>query len=132
GVENGQVIRLKGYGSPGMNGGPKGDLYIKFVINNDTDFKRKGDDLELELPIDLYTALLGGEVTVHTLDGKIKLKVKPETQNATKTRLKGKGFPVYKKDNQFGDLYITYQVKLPKNLSSEEKSLFEALKKIRK
>lgn len=98
GVANGQVIKLKGYGSQGVNGGPVGDLYITFVIADDPIFKRLGDDLYVDVSIDLYTALLGGGQLVDTLDGKVKLKVKPETQNGTKARLKGKGFPVYKKE----------------------------------
>ena len=84
GVEDGQVIRLKNHGAPGANGGPNGDLYITFRIEPDPDFKRVGNDLYITLNLDLYTAVLGGEVMVDTLDGKIKLKVKPETQNGTK------------------------------------------------
>jgi len=132
GVENGQEIRLKGYGGAGVNGGPNGDLYITFVINNDTGFMRKGNDLYKQVDIDLYTAVLGGTITLNTLDGAVKLKVKPETQNGTKVRLKGKGFPVYKKDNQFGDLYITYNVLLPRNLTARQKALFEELAKTTK
>ena len=130
GVENGQVIKLKGHGAPGINGGPSGDLYITFVIENDPRYKRTGDDLYVTEDIDLYTAVLGGEVTVETLSGKIKLKVKPETQNSTKTRIKGKGFPVYKKEGQFGDLYITFNVKIPTNLTAKEKELFTELSKL--
>lgn len=80
GVANGQVIKLKGYGAPGMNGGPAGDLYITFVIPDDPVFKRLGDDLYVDVNTDLYTALLGGEQLVSTLDGQVKLKVKPGTQ----------------------------------------------------
>lgn len=127
GVADGQVIKLKGQGAPGMNGGPNGDLYITFIIGKDPDFQRKGDDLYAQVDIDLYTAVLGGEVTVNTLDGKVKMKVSPETQNDTKVRLKGKGFPVYKKENQFGDLFITYHVKIPTNLSKKQKELFEQI-----
>ena len=130
GVENGQVIKLKGYGSPGVNGGPAGDLYITFVIKNDTNLKREGNDLHKTEDIDLYTALLGGEKTIDTLSGKIKLKVNPETQNGTKIRLKGKGFPVYKKEGQFGDLYITWNIKLPVNLTQKQKELFTELSKL--
>lgn len=93
GVANGQVIKLKGYGGEGINGGPAGDLYITFVIPDDSVFKRLGDDLYVDVTVDLYTALLGGDQLVDTLDGQVKLKVKPETQNGTKVRLKGKGFP---------------------------------------
>ena len=130
GVENGQVIKLNGYGSPGANGGPSGDLLITFVITNDTGFKRDGNDLYKTEEIDLYTALLGGEKTIDTLDGKIKLKINPGTQNGTKIRLKGKGFPLYKKENQFGDLYITWNVKLPTNLTAKQKELFTELSKL--
>lgn len=130
GVENGQVIRLKGYGGAGANGGPAGDLLITFVVSNDTSFRREGNDLYKNEEIDLYTALLGGEKTVDTLNGKVKLKVNAETQNGTKLRLKGKGFPVYKKDGQFGDLYITWNINLPTNLSQKQKDLFNQLKEI--
>lgn len=131
GVENGQTIKIKGHGTPGANGGPPGDLYITFVITNHTRFKREGSNLYTQVDLDLYTALLGGEISVDTLDGKVKLKVAPETQSGTKVKLKGKGFPVYKKENEFGDLYITYQVKLPTQLSGKEITLFTELSKIR-
>lgn len=130
GVENGQAIRLKGYGSEGVNSGPNGDLLITFVINNDTSFKRDGNDLYKNENIDLYTAILGGEKTVDTMDGKIKLKVNPYTQNGAKIRLKGKGFPVYKKEDEFGDLYITWNVKLPTHLTDKQKQLFTELSKL--
>lgn len=130
GVENGQVIRLKGYGSPGANGGPNGDLLITFVMNNNTAFMRDGNDLHKTEDVDLYTALLGGEKTIDTIDGKIKLKVNAVTQNGTKIRLKGKGFPVYKKEGTFGDLYITWNVKLPTTLNEKEKELFTELSKL--
>ena len=131
GIENGQKIKLKGYGGPGVNGGPNGDLYITFHIANNTSFKRDGDNLHKTVELDLYTAVLGGEVTIDTLSGKIKLKVPPETQNNTITRLKGKGFPVYKKEGVFGDLFITYQVKLPTRLTEKEKELFRELAKLK-
>lgn len=130
GVENGQQIKLKGYGSPGANNGPNGDLIITFVIQNDTNVKREGNNLYKDEDLDLYTAVLGGEKTIDTLSGKIKLKVTPETQNGTKVRLKGKGFPVYKKEGQFGDLYITWNIKLPTNLTQKQKELFTALSKL--
>jgi len=128
GVENGQTIKLKGYGAPGSNGGPAGDLYITFVISGDHQFKRLGNDLYTTGEIDLYTALLGGERIIDTLDGKIKVTVKPETQNGTRIRLKGKGFPVYKKENEFGDLYITWAIKLPANLTEKQKELLKELR----
>ncbi|WP_462220740.1 DnaJ C-terminal domain-containing protein [Ferruginibacter sp.] len=131
GIENGQVIKLKGYGAPGVNGGPAGDLFITFVIAPHPRFKRLGNDLYTTVTIDLYTALLGGENTIDTLDGKVKLKVNPETQSGTKIRLKGKGFPVYKKEGESGDLYVTYEVKLPTNLTEKQKTLFTELSKLK-
>jgi curved DNA-binding protein len=130
GIENGQKIKLKGYGGPGMNGGPNGDLYISFSILNDTPFKRDGNDLYLTVEISLYTAILGGEVIIETLDGKVKLKISPETQNGNKIRLKGKGFPIYKNEDQKGDLFITFLVKLPSNLTQKQKDLFLELSKL--
>ena len=131
GVENGQIIKIKGHGGKGMNKGPNGDLYIQFSIVNQTIFKRDGDNLYTSAEIDLYKALLGGEITINTFDGKVKLTVKPETQNGTKIKLKGKGFPKYKKDGQFGDLYVTYNIKNPIKLTNKEKELFTELSKLR-
>ena len=130
GVENGQTIKIKGHGGPGTGGGPNGDLYLTFVINNSTRFKRDKADLYLDKEIDLYTAVLGGEITLETISGKVKLNVKPGTQNDAKVKLKGKGFPVYKKEGQHGDLYVTYKVKIPESLTTEQKELFTKLAKL--
>ena len=129
GVENGQTIRIKGHGGAGMNGGPAGDLLITFNISDDPVFKRVGRDLFVNFDLDLYTAVLGGEVTVPTLDGKVKVPVKAETQSGTVVRLKGKGFPVYKKEGSFGDLFVTYAVKVPTDLTDAQKELFKQLAK---
>jgi curved DNA-binding protein len=131
GVKNGQNIKIKGHGGKGANGGPNGDLHIKFSIANHTGFKRDKDNLYATVELDLYKAMLGGEINVNTFTGKVKLKVKPETKNDTKVKLKGKGFPVYKKEGQFGDLYITYKINTPTNLTDKEKGLFEELAKLR-
>jgi curved DNA-binding protein len=131
GVENGQVIKINGQGADGSNGGPKGDLYITFTIENNTKFKLDKQNLYATLDLDLYTAILGGEITIDTFDGKVKLKVLPGIQNGTKVKLKGKGFPVYKKEGVFGDLYITYQIVIPTDLTEKEKELFEGLVKLR-
>ncbi len=131
GVENGQVIKIKGKGGEGLNGGLNGDLYIKFNIKNRTQFKRDGNNLYSNVDLDLYTSLLGGEIKVDTFSGKVKLKISPETQNETKVKLKGKGFPVYKKEGKFGDLIITYHIKIPTHLSEKEMELFKELQKIR-
>ena len=130
GVEDGQTIKITGYGGEGVNGGPKGDLYLTFEINNNTPFKRVGNDLYKNHIITLYDAILGGEIEVETLTGKVKLKVKPETQTDTKVKLKGKGMPVYKKKGAHGDLYITYKASMPTNLSAKEKELFKQLSEL--
>ncbi len=127
GVENGQTIKIAGYGGAGVNKGPNGDLYITFVITNNTSFKRLGNDLHTTADIDLYTAVLGGEVVIDTMSGKVKMKVAEGTQNGAKVKLKGKGFPVYKQTGNFGDLYVTYRVKIPTHLTAKQKELFTQL-----
>jgi len=129
GIENGQTIKIPGHGGSGVNGGPDGDLYITFSIANNPDIKRLGNDLYTKVDLDLYKAVLGGEITIDTLKGKVKLKVKPETQNGSRIKLKGMGFPVYKNEGHFGDLYVTYIIKIPTNLSDKEKELFTELSK---
>ena len=130
GIENGQVIKIAGHGGPGRNGGPNGDLYITFLIANHPKFKRLGNDLYTTVDLDLYKAVLGGEITADTLKGKVKLNVSPETQNGSKIKLKGKGFPVYKEKGQFGDLYITYSIAIPRNLTKKQKELFKELSEL--
>ncbi|WP_437920847.1 DnaJ C-terminal domain-containing protein [Sphingobacterium sp. LRF_L2] len=132
GVESGQKIKLKGQGGEGVNGGPSGDLFIQFDVKPDPLYQREGNDLFKTEEIDLYKAILGGEMIVETLAGKIKIKVKPETQSGTKVRLKGKGFPIYKKEGEFGDLFVHIHVKLPTDLSEQEKVLFKQLADLRK
>lgn len=132
GIHDGQVIKISGKGGEGVNGGPNGDLFLRFVIKNNTLFQREGDQLYRNIDLDLYTAVLGGEMITDTFNGKVKLKIAPETANGTKVRLKGKGFPVYKKEGQYGDLILTLQLQTPKNLTDEEKNLFEQLKKMQK
>jgi len=127
GIENEQTIKISGHGGEGINGGPNGDLYIKFTIANHPVFRRLENNLYTSVDLDLYTAVLGGEITIETLNGKVKLKVKPETQNGSKIKLSGQGFPVYKNEGQFGDLHITYIVKIPTNLTEKQKKLFTEL-----
>ncbi|WP_159467365.1 DnaJ C-terminal domain-containing protein [Dyadobacter sp. 3J3] len=129
GIENGQNIKISGHGGAGSNGGPNGDLFITFSVANDEKFKRLKNDLYLTADLDLYTAVLGGELIIETLSGKVKLPVKAETQNGNIVRLKGKGFPVYKQDGQFGDLYVTFNIKIPTDLTEKQKELFTELSK---
>jgi curved DNA-binding protein len=129
GIENGQTIKITGHGGSGINGGPNGDLYITFSIANHPNIKRLGNNLYASADLDLYTAVLGGEIIIDTLDGRVKLNVKPETQNGSKIKLKGKGFPVYKNEGHFGDLYVTFAIKIPTNLTDKQKALFKELSK---
>ncbi len=130
GIADRQTIKLKGQGGEGVNGGPAGDLYITFIIAEDNKFKRVGNDLFLTVSLNLYTAILGGEQMVDTMDGKVKLKVKPGTQNNTKVRLKGKGFPVYKKNGEYGDLIVTYSIDIPTDLNDRQKELFREIQRL--
>lgn len=127
GVENKQTIKISGHGAAGKNGGPNGDLLITFLIKDDVNFKRDGNNLYTSIPLNLYTAILGGEITIETLTGKVKVNVKAETQNGTKIKLKGKGLPVYKKEDQFGDLIITFDIQIPVNLTENQVTLFKEL-----
>jgi len=132
GIENGQVIKIKNHGEKVGNGGINGDLYIKFSIINNTTFKRDKNNLHLKVDLDLYKAILGSDLIITTIDNKkVKIKIQPETQNGTKVKLKGKGLPIYKKEGQFGDLYVVFNIKTPTNLSAKEKDLFRQLSKLR-
>jgi len=131
GVKDGQVIKIKGHGGKGQQGAPSGDLKIKFIITNNTEFKRDNNNLYSTVNVDLYNAVLGGQITAKTFTGKVKLTVKPGVQSGAKVKLKGKGFPKYKKENEFGDLYVTYNVKIPTKLTDKEKELFEELAKLK-
>ncbi|GAA4390631.1 J domain-containing protein [Hymenobacter koreensis] len=131
GVDDGQTIRLRDQGAPGRNGGPNGSLFITFRIRPDARYVRTGADLTMDVPVSLYKALLGGEQVVETLSGPVKIRLKPETANGTKLRLRGKGFPVYRQNGQFGDLYLRLQVQLPQQLSEPEKTLIRQLAQLR-
>ena len=130
GIADGQTIKLKGHGGPGANGGPAGDLYITIHVAEDSRFSRVGDNLYVTAPLDLFTAILGGEQFIETLNGKVKLNVKPGTQNNTKVRLKGKGFPVYKSEGSFGDLIVTYSIDIPTNLTDKQLELFREIQNL--
>lgn len=132
GVEDGQTIRLRDQGAPGRNGGPSGSLYITFRLLPDARYTRTGPDLTMDVPVSIYTALLGGEQVVETLSGPVKITIKPETQNGTRLRLRGKGFPVYRQPGQFGDLYLRLNLTLPQHLTEQEKTLFRQLADLRK
>jgi curved DNA-binding protein len=131
GVKDGQVLRLKGKGGKGRNGGTEGDVYIKVQVVDHPHFKRKEDDLYCDITVDLYTAILGGHTLIRTLKGPIKMNIAKETDNGKVLRLKGMGLPHYDKENQFGDLYAKVNVSLPKNLAPKEIELFKELSDIK-
>jgi len=131
GVKNEQTIKIRGYGGEGMNGGPSGDLTIKFIISNSTKFKRVEENLYSNVDLNLYDAILGREIVIDTFDGKVKLKIKPGTQNGIKVKLTGKGFPLYKQEGKYGDLFVTFNIIIPENITEEEIKIFEELEKIR-
>ena len=129
GVAEGQVLKLAGKGGQGAKGA-NGDLYITIKIAPDPVYKRKGNDLHKDEHIDLFTALLGGEKVIHTLDGDIKMNIPAETQNGTVLRIKNKGFPLYDNPETFGNLYLKIKVDLPKGLTEKEKGLVKQLKEM--
>jgi len=131
GVRNGSRIRLSGQGEAGFEGGKAGDLYLKIHVRPHAIFKREKDDLRINLPVDLYTVLLGGKVNVPTLDKPVELTIPAGTTNGKTFRLRGLGMPILRSPKERGNLYATIDVQLPKGLSEEEKRLFSELKKLR-
>ncbi len=131
GVKTGSKVRLSGQGAQGAGGGQAGDLYLKITVLPDATFTRTGDDLNANLPVDLYTALLGGSVSVPTLEAPVTLTIPPETANGKVIRLRGLGMPKLHHTNERGNLYVTVQVQLPKKLTDEERKLFEQLRALR-
>jgi curved DNA-binding protein len=129
GVENKQTLKIKGLGNPGINGGPNGDFYISFIISDNDRFKRHGNNISSQEEINLFTAVLGGEIILESLHGKVKIIVKPGTQTGTKIKLKGKGFPLFGKEGAFGDWIISLSIRIPINLTTKQKELFAELEK---
>lgn len=131
GTKDGQTIKLKGKGRAGSQGGPAGDLYITVKVAMHPDYRRQGDDLFTDVPVDVYTAMLGGDLEVHALSGTFKLKIPPETQSGTTFRLKGRGFPKSGEKDHFGDLYVRVVLRVPTNLSDTEKKMVKELAALR-
>jgi curved DNA-binding protein len=131
GVQEGSKVRLAGQGGPGVGGGPAGDLYLVVHILPHHMFERKGDDLHSKLEVPLTTAVLGGEVTVPNLNGRVVLKIPAETRNGRVFRLKGKGMPRLNDPQQHGDLFAEVSVVLPDELTEKERKLFEELARLR-
>ena len=131
GVKTGARIRIAGEGTPGSTGMPAGNLYLKVTVAPHPIFTREGDDLRRTVDLDLYTAILGGELRVGTLDGDVTLKVPQGTQNGRTFRLRGKGMPKLRHPDQRGDLYVKVHVRLPQELNEREKQLFQELAELR-
>lgn len=131
GIQDGQTLRLKGKGEPGINGSQPGDLLLTINVMNAPGYERRGNDLYVDMPVDLYKAVLGGTNYVNVFGQQLKLKVPPETQAGTVLRLKGKGFPDYNNPSQKGNLYAKVQITIPKKLSQKEKKLFKELAEMR-
>jgi len=130
GVKDGQKLRIRGKGGMGSNNGERGDIYVGIHIAPHPHFERKENDLYCEAPVNLYTLVLGGKATIHTLKGNIKIDIPKETDNGKTLRLKGMGMPVYGNEKTCGDLYAKVKAILPKELSKEEVELFQKLKKL--
>ena len=132
GVRTGSRVRIAGQGGPGTNGGPNGDVYLVIEVLPHDRFERVGDNLRTTVRVPLYTAILGGETLVPTLDGRVALTIPPGTQNGQTFRLRGKGMPRSAKGKSGnGDLLVTVEVELPTNLTAEEKELFTRLRNLR-
>ena len=131
GVGDGSRVRIPGEGEPGSGGAPAGDLYLRIRLMPNSTYERKGQDLYVKVPVPLTTAVLGGEADVRTLGGKsLRLKIPPTTQHGQMFRLKGHGMPITGKADQHGDLYATADVQLPRQLTPEQRSHYEALQKL--
>ena len=131
GAKTGTRVRITGEGITGVDGN-RGHLYLKIKVKKDKRFERRGDNLHMKLPIDLYTAVLGGKLSVPTLTGSVELNIPPESQSGQKFRLRGQGMPNLKNSSQHGYLYVQIQVQAPTNLSAKERGLFEELEKLRR
>lgn len=131
GIEDGKRLKLKGRGGKSAQGGQRGNLYLTVHIAKHNRFERKGNNLYLEHPVDLYTAILGGKTLIETFKGNVKLQIPKETPNGKSFKFTGYGMPVFKKPNTYGDLYVTVRPQIPQNLNSEEIKLFEKLAQMR-
>jgi len=127
GVKSGSKIRLSGQGGDGARGA--GDLYLKVNVQPHRKYIRDGDDLRIDQPINMFTAILGGEVLVATIDKEVKLTVPPGTDSGKTFRLKGLGMPKLNNSESRGDLFVSAQIEVPKKLTAEQKKKFEELQK---
>ena len=132
GAADNQMLRIAGKGGGGAGGGPNGDLFLHIKIAQHPEFQRYGNDLHRNLPVELYTALLGGKTQVKTLKNKVTVNIPKGTPNGKELRLRGLGMPVYAKKNEFGNMLVKVEVVLPEHLSEHEIDLFKELAGLRK
>ena len=125
GIDNGQSVRIRDKGEPGVNGGPRGDLLVEVVVSRHPILQRQDVNIYSTVPMSFAIAALGGEVVIDTVDGKVVYEVKPGTQTDTKVRLKGKGVPYLRNSAERGDHYVTLVVQVPEKLSHEAKELLK-------
>ena len=126
GIDNGQCVRIRDKGEPGVNGGPRGDLLVEGVVGNDPIFKRQDRDIYSTVPITFTQAALGGDIRIKTIDGEVIYTVKPGTQTDTRIRLRGKGVPSLRNKQVRGDHYVTLVVQVPTKMDSNQKELLKA------
>jgi curved DNA-binding protein len=132
GVADRQMLRIAGKGGGGLSGGPNGDLYLTVKIAPHPEFHRSGNDLHCDLPVELYTALLGGKTQIKTLKGKVTVNIPKGTPNGKELSLRGLGMPLYAKKNEFGNLLVKVDIVLPEQLSEREMDWFRELAAMRK
>ncbi len=132
GVADQQTLRIPTKGGSGLNGGPNGDLYLTIKIGPHPEFQRKGNDLQCDLPVELYTAVLGGKTQIKTPKGKVAVNIPKGTPNGRELRLRGLGMPVYGKKMDFGDLFVKVVIQVPNHLTEQEIELFKKLAALRK
>lgn len=132
GIQDNQVLKLSGLGNPGKHGGANGDIFVTIKVKPHNKLERKGDDLFLDVWLDLYTMILGGNAKINTFGGKVKFNIPPQSQNGKVLKLSNQGMPLYSDNSRRGDLYIKLLAKLPENLSDVELELFRQLKSLRK
>lgn len=123
GIDNGQSVRIRDKGEPGVNGGPRGDLLVEVVVDRHPIFQRQDMNIFSTVPVSFAVAALGGEVLIDTVDGRVVYDVKAGTQTDTRVRLRGKGVPSLRNKDVRGDHYVTLVVQVPDRLSSEAKEL---------
>jgi curved DNA-binding protein len=131
GARSGSKVRVAGQGSPGHGGGPSGDLHLHIIVKPHPVFTREGDNLRCNVDLDLYTAVLGGQVRVPTLNGDVSLKIPAGTSGGKTFRLRDKGMPNPRQPKQRGDMLATVQIRVPRRLSARERELFEELGQLR-